>query len=158
MALKTQGTQVYIIDPGATGGPEVLELGCVTSIDGLENNREQLDATCLDSEARVYEPGMPTPGQATLGFNFDPQDPSHLRMYDLWRAGTKFEMAIGFGDGTAPPTLGSDDLFNLPSTRSWLVAHQVYFANIPLNLALNALVTASVTVQLSGFNDLYPKA
>lgn len=157
MALKTQGTQLYIIDEGASGGAEVLTVGCVISIDGIEATRDQLESTCLESEARTYEPGMPTPGQMTFGINFDPADSSHVRVYELWRSGVKFEMAMGYSDGTATPTLDSSDMFNLPTTRSWLVFHDAYIANVPQTLALNALVNANVAVQLSGFPDLIPK-
>lgn len=159
MSLKTQGTHLYIIDPDATGGPEVLQVGCVTSIDGIEATRDQLEKTCMESEAREYEPGMPTPGQMTFGINFDPADDSHVRIYELWRAGTKFEMALGYSDGTAAPSgIDTAGQFELPTTRSWLVMHDSYFANVPQSLALNALVTANVAVQLSGFPDLIRKA
>ncbi len=158
MPLKTQGTQLFIIDPDASGGPAVLQIGCVTSIDGIEATRDQNESTCLDSEARTYEPGLATPGQATFGINFDPADASHIRVFELWQAGTKFEMALGYSDGTAPPNgVDSAGLFDLPTTRSWLVMHNAYFANVPQNLALNALVTANVAVQLSGFPDIFVK-
>lgn len=156
--MKTQGTKLYIADPSATGGPEVLAIECVISIDGIEAPRDQIESTCLESDARTYEPGMPTPGQMTFGLNFDPKLDSHLKVYNLWKAGTKMEMALGYGDGTAPPTLDSSDLFELPTTRSWLVMHDSYFANVPQNLAINALVTANVAVQLSGFPDIFKKS
>jgi len=158
MALKTQGTHLYIIDPDVTGGPTVLTVGCVISIDGIEATRDQLESTCLESEARTYEPGMPTPGQMTFGINFDPADDTHVRVYDLWRTGVKFEMALGYSDGTAVPTIDTSGMFDLPSTRSFMVLHDSYIANVPQTLALNALVNANVSVQLSGFPDLFPKA
>lgn len=158
MALKTQGTQFYFIDPEGTSGPEVVAIDCVISGDGPSAPRDQLESTCLESEARTYEPGMPTPGQLTLGLNFDPSENSHVRVYELWRAGTKVEIAIGLSDGTAAPTLDSADLFELPTTRSFFVLHDAFFADIPLSLALNALVTANVSVQTSGFPELFPKA
>lgn len=158
MALKTQKTNLFLIDPDATGGPEVLQVGCVISIDGIEATRDQLETTCMEGEARTYEPGMPTPGQMTFGINFDPSDDSHVRVYELWRSGTKFEMAIGYSDGTASPSVDTDGLFDLPATRSWLVMHDSYIANVPQTLQLNALVNANVAVQLSGFPDLVRKS
>lgn len=155
--MKTQGTKLFFIDPSASGGPEMVAIDCVTNADGAEAPRDQIESTCLENEARTYEPGMPTPGQLTLGLNFDPSTASHKRIYDLWRAGTKIEMALGYSDGTDVPDLDSDDLFDLPTTRSFLVFHDAYFANVPQSFALNALVTANVTVQLSGFPDLFVK-
>lgn len=158
MALKTQGSNLYIIDPDATGGPAVLEVGCVTSLTGISVARDQIDVTCLDSEARIFEPGMATPGTATFNINFDPEDETHIRLYDLWRSGAKFEMALGYSDGSAAPDLDTAGLFDLPTTRSWLVFHQVYLSNVPQDLALNSVVTSAVEVQLSGFPDFFKKA
>ncbi len=158
MALKTQGTKVYIIDPEGTNQGDVLQIACATSIDGITAPRDQLDSTCLESAARTYEPGMPTPGQMTINLNFDPSSASHLRVYELWQSGTKFDMAIGYSDGTSDADVDTAGDFDLPSDRSWLVMTDAFFANVPQNLALNALVTASVSVQLSGFPDLFVKS
>ncbi len=158
MALKTQGTQFFIIDPDATGGPEVITVECAISIDGISASRDQLDTTCLESPARTYEAGLATPGQATVGLNFDPAVDSHFRVYNMWKEGIKTEMAVGYGDGTAIPGIDTDGLFDLPTTRSFVVLHDAYIADVPQTLALNALVNANVTIQLSGFPDIVRKA
>lgn len=161
MALKTKGTQLFIIDPADCS---ILEVGCVTAINGIEATRDQLETTCLDSAARTYEAGMAAPGQMTFTIHFDPADNTHERIYELWQSGDKFEMAVALGDGdlnTAGemdvPTADSSCLFDLPNTRSWIVTHQAYIANVPLTLALNALMDANVAVQLSGFPTLIKK-
>lgn len=156
MAIKTQGTHIYIVDPDETE-PVVITIQCVISASGLNAARDQLESTCLESEARTYEPGMPTPGQMSMTLNFDPSSSSHVRVYELWRAGTKFELAIGLSDGTAAADVDSDGMFDLPSTRTFFVSHDAYFADVPIDLALNALVTANVTLQLSGFPELFAK-
>jgi len=158
MTLKTQGTNLYFIDPDATGGPAVVAVGCVTSIGGISVARDQIETTCLEGVARTYEPGMPTPGQMTFGINFDPSDPSHARIFDLFKAGTKVDMALAYSDGTAPPTLDTSDLFDFPTTRSFIHFEDAYFADVPQDLALNSVVTSTVAVQLSGFPTLFPKA
>ena len=158
MSVKTQGTQLYIIDPEATGGPEVLVIECATSIDGISAGRDQIEVTCLEDQARSYEPGLATPGSATVAINTDPQNPSHVRLHELFVSGTKFDMAIGWADGTAAPTLDTNDEFVLPTTRTFLVALQSYVSDYPFNFAQNAVVASSVTFQLSGFPTLYPKA
>lgn len=159
MPLKTQGTQLFIIDPDNCS---VMEIACVTSIDGIAATRDQLESTCLDSAARTYEAGMATPGQMSFTINFDPSEASHNRVYELWQAGTKFEMALGYSDGILDsngdmeaPIVDSDCLFDLPDSRTFLVMHDSFFANVPQTLALNALVTANVSVQLSGFPDIF---
>lgn len=164
MALKTARTSLYFIDPeGDSNGAAIITVGCATSITGIGASRDQLEDTCLEDDARSYEAGLGTPGQATFTLNFDPSDESHVRVYELWRAGTKVEWALGLSDGPAapaalvPPTLDSDDQFNLPATRSWITFNG-YVADVPLDLALNALVTASVSIQVSDFPTVTPKS
>lgn len=158
MVLKTQGTQVYFVDP-RTGTPVVLEVGCPTGLSGMGSPRDQMETTCLNSPARTYEAGLATPAQVTMNINFAPDDASHLRLLDLWQSGEKFQMAIGYSDGTAAPTgVGTDGLMDLPTTRSWAVLNDVYVADFPQDFQLNALVTASITIQPSGFPDFIPKA
>jgi hypothetical protein len=164
MALKTARTSLYFIDPEFdSNGPGIVTVGCATSISGIGASRDQLEDTCLEDDARSYEAGLGTPGQASFTINFDPADASHVRIYELWRAGTKVDWALGLSDGPpapaalVPPTLQTDDTFNLPSTRSW-VTFNGYIADVPLDLALNALVSANVTIQVSDFPTVSPKA
>lgn len=157
MAIKTQGTQLYIIDPDATGGPEVLVIECATSIDGVGGSREQIETTCLEDIARTYEAGLVTPESVTVNINADPTSPSHVRLHELYVAGAKFDMAIAWGDGTAAPTLDTAGDFDLPDTRSFIVASDTYVSNFPFNFALNSVVTSAVTFQLSGFPVWFTK-
>lgn len=164
MALKTARTSLYFIDPDYnTAGAGIVTVGCATSISGIGASRDQLEDTCLEDDARSYEAGLGTPGQASFTINFDPSDESHVRIYNLWRAGTKVDWALGLSDGPAapaalvPPTLETDDTFILPDTRSW-VTFNGYVADVPLDLALNALLTANVTIQVSDFPTVTPKA
>ena len=85
MAKKTQGTDLYAIDPD-TG--TLLAPGCITSIDGIDTAIEQIETTCLQDSARRYEAGLATPGTATFGINTDPEDPDHVRLHELKIAGT----------------------------------------------------------------------
>jgi hypothetical protein len=156
MAIKTLRSSLYYIDPAED---EVVTVGCVTSLTGIEASRDQLETTCLEDSARSYEAGLGTPGTKTFTINFDPADASHVRVYNLWRAGTKVLWALGLGDGPpapaalVPPTYASDGGFNLPDTRSWIV-YEGYVANVPLDLSLNSMLTANVSVQISDFPTL----
>lgn len=159
MAIKTARTSMYYIDPE---GDAVVTVGCVTSVSGIEASRDQLEDTCLEADARSYLAGLATPGAKTFTINFDPADASHVKVYNLWKAGTKVQWAIGLSDGPpapaalVPPEYASDGGFSLPDTRSWLT-YEGYVANVPLDLPLNALVTANVSVQLSDFPNLTPR-
>lgn len=161
MSVKTQGTQMYCVDPGNNS---VLVVGCVTDIDGIDTTLDQLETTCLDSVARTYVGGLATPGSATFGINFDPADLSHVRMHQLKVAGDVLHWAIGFSDG-APnsagdrpaPTVDSSGAFVLPNTRSW-ITFDGFMNSYPFTFAINALVTSKVGIQISGEPAVIPKA
>lgn len=153
MASKTQGVQMWTIDPDTNA---ILEVGCVTAIDGIDTTIEQLETTCLSSPARTYVAGLATPGAATFTINFDPADASHVRLHALKVAGTTLQWAIGFEDGTAPPTANSAGDFVLPTTRSW-IDFEGFMNSYPFTAALNAVWTSTVGIQISGEPTVTPK-
>lgn len=153
MAVKTQGTELYFLDPDTDA---VVEVGCVTTITGLTAARDQIETTCLDSAARTYEAGMATPGAASFTINADPTDPSHVRLHELYVAGTKVDWALGWSDGTAAPTVDSNGLV-LPATRSW-INFNGYVSDFPFDFGLNAVVASNISVQVSDFPVWTPKA
>lgn len=152
MAVKTQGTELWFIDP-ATGQP--VKVGCVTTINGMTATRDQIETTCLDSDGRTYVAGMPTPGAATFGINFDPSDESHVLLHSLYGDGTDLHFALGWSDGTVDPTSDSDG-FTLPTSRTW-ITFDGFISDLPFDFSLNAVVSSSVSVQVSGFPVLTPK-
>lgn len=154
MAIKTQGTHLFFIDPVAQA---VMAVGCVTSISGITAARDQIETTCLESDARTYEAGMATPGAATFGINFDPKDPSHLRLHQLYVAGTSLKFAVGWSDGTSVPTIDTGGDFDLPPDRSW-IGMGGYVSDLPFEFALSAVVTSTVSIQISDFPVVVPKS
>ena len=161
MSIKTQGTQMYCVDPD---NKTILVVGCVTGIDGLDTTLDQLETTCLDSLARTYVGGLATPGSATFDINFDPADDSHVRMHQIKVSGAVLNWAIGFGDGIRDsngnlpqPTVDTSGNFVLPNTRSW-IAFQGFMNSYPFTFAINALVTSKVGIQISGEPAVLPKA
>lgn len=156
MAVKTQGTQLFVIDEFASGGAEILTIECATSLSGLGAPREQIETTCLESDSREYVGGLSTPGQLTVTINFDPAVESHFRLYELWKDNNNFKAAIGFGPETDVPTIATDGEFDLPTARSF-VTFEGYVVDLPLEFALNAVVTATIPIQVSGEYLLFPK-
>lgn len=154
MAKKTQGTALYFIDPSAPG--VVVLVGCPTSISGITAARDQIETTCLGDAARTYIPGLATPGTATFTINFDPSDASHVLLHSLYVAGTTVDWALGWSDGTAPPTADSNG-FVLPTTRSW-ITFDGFPSDVPFDFTLNAVVASNISVQMSGFPVLTPKS
>lgn len=157
MALKTQGTVLYTIDPA---DDSVLVVGCVTSIDGIDTSIEQIEITCLEDQARRYMAGLATPGAATFGINFDPADESHVRLHQLKKAGTTLQWAIGLSDGTAAPTVGADSAgdpnFVTPATRTW-ITFEGFMNSYPFSITPNSVVQSNVGIQISGDPDVEPK-
>lgn len=157
--INSQGTDIYAIDP-ADGS--LLDVGCVTSIDGIDTAIDQIETTCLNDLARTYEAGLATPGAATFGLMFDPANPVHIRMHQLKTSGATLQWAIGFSDGIGiQPTTGTDSSgdpeFVLPPTRTWLT-FEGYMNSYPFTFALNAKVTSTIGIQVSGEPVLIPKS
>lgn len=154
--MKTQGTQLYAIDP-ANG--QVLAVQCVTSIDGIDAAKSQIPTTCLEeTEAETYEAGLGQPGQATFGVNSDPSNnASHLRLHQLKVAGTSLQWAVGWSDATGTaPTVDSDGEFDLPPNRTWLL-FKGYMTAFPFSFAQNTTVQSNVGIQVSGEPVLIPR-
>lgn len=157
MAITSQRTVLYTIDPA---DDSVLVVGCVTNIDGIDTTIEQLEITCLADSARSYMAGLATPGSASFGINFDPADESHVRLHQLKVAGTTLQWAVGFSDGTAPPTVlvdsQGDGSFVFPTTRSY-IEFEGFMNSYPFTFALNAAVQSTVGIQVSGEPTLHIK-
>lgn len=154
MAVKTQGTRVYFIDPL---DDSIKTLECAISVQGIGGSRDEIEITCLEDLARSYEAGLINPETMTININADPSSASHVRLHQLYVSGDKFDMAIGWSDGSAAPTVGTDDTFDFPAERSFLALYQTFVQNFPFDFSLNAVVTSSVTFKLSGLPTLFPK-
>lgn len=155
MAVKTQGTDLYVIDP-ADGS--VITVGCPTSIDGIDTTLEQVEITCLGSSAREYMAGLATPGTATFGINTDPTDPSHVRLHQLKIAGTTLQWAVGWSEspGTAPTATTDSDgeyVFVTDPARSWIL-FEGFMNSYPFSFAQNSVVQSTIGIQVSGEPEL----
>ncbi|WP_417393653.1 phage tail tube protein [Gimesia sp.] len=158
MSIKTQGTQLYTIDP-ADGS--LLKVSRVTSIDGIDSTLDQIETTDLDGDVREYDSGLATPGAASFGIQVDPKDGSHVRLHQLKTSGTKVRWVVGWSDGKDIEPLIVDDGnggydFDLPETRSW-IDFTGFMNSYPFSFALNAVVASTVGIQISGEPILVPK-
>jgi hypothetical protein len=157
--MRSAGTTLWFLDPG--NGCEAVQVGCPTSITGLDSTIEQIETTCLESTARTYEAGLATPGTATFTLNLDPQDPTHTRLLALKAQGVTLQWAIGFPESQAEPTgavgSGSDDdcEWTLPTSRTW-VEFEGFVNSFAFDWSLNATITASVGIQVSGDPVMIP--
>lgn len=162
MAILTKGTQVFALVPPVSGdGPNtVMQVTCAKAFNPGGSPAEQVEITCLDSSEREYMKGLRTPGQATLTIDADPNDSSHLRLYQLSQAegDTTIKWALGWGDGATPPTLSVEgDDFELPEDRTWFI-FEGYVADFPFNFELGAVVSTEISIQRSGASAWIPKS
>lgn len=155
MAKKTQGTDLYAIDPDTE---DLLVVGCVTSIDGIDTTVEQNETTCLNALTRTYIAGLATPGAATFGINTDTDDESHVRLHQLKTQGKSLKWAVGWSESPGtPPTVDTSGDFDLPDVRSWIV-FEGFMNSFPFSFAQNTVVQSTVGIQVSGEPVLIPRA
>lgn len=157
--MRTAGVTLWFLDPD--NACEAVQVGCPTQIGGLDSTIEQIETTCLESPARTYEAGLATPGTATFTLNLDPQDDSHVRLLELKKAGKTLQWAIGFPESQAVPTgavgSGTDDdcEWTLPTSRTW-VTFEGFVNSYAFDFSLNAVISATVGIQVSGDPDMIP--
>ena len=157
MSILTQGTNLYFID-SALSSPAVVVVKCAISLNAGGSPADQIEDTCLEAKERSYQPGLRTPGQASMIINADSSEPSHVRLSQLANMNPPptLKWAIGWSDGTAPPTLDIYDEFVLPSTRTWTI-FDGYVVDFPVDFALNSVVATTIPIQRSGPSDFIPK-
>lgn len=148
--LKTQGTQLYFIDSSTTDGPELVTMTCPSGITGLGGARDQVEDTCLDNtDAKTFVAGLANPGTASVPFIFSPQATSHQLLFDLKSRGDTLLWAIGLSDGTAVPTIQSDNDIIVPATRSWF-EFAGFVSDVNIDIATNEVVRGTLSIQTSG--------
>lgn len=155
MPIKSQGTELFYVRPGSD--PALVKLFCPTGISGLGGAADQIDSTCLsDTEDRQYVRGLGNPGQVSVPVNFEPSQASHQDMFDLKAAGDTLQWIIGLSDGTAIPTLDSNDN-PVPAAGRTFIQFSGYVSDWALDIASNDIVKGTLTIQRSGSVTMTPK-
>lgn len=148
MAIKTQTTQLYIINPTQT--PAVLEVGQVTDIEGIDAPISAVESTTLASDHRTYTPGIAEPASASFSVLFDPADDAQATLHSLRNAGTQLHWAVGFSDGEAPPAIVTDgDTFDNTAIARSFVYFDGFMTSFDFSAAINGVVASKVGVQLT---------
>jgi hypothetical protein len=150
MAKLTQGTSLFWID-GAT-----VRQVAATNINGLSAQRDSIETTDLEAEAKTFMPGLMSPGSAQFSIQFDPSNAVHTALHSAYKAGTVLKWALGWSDGTAVPTTAAGE-FTLPTTRSFL-NFDGFIQDVTFDFSLNTVVNSQVSIQVSGMPDLTVKA
>ncbi|WP_064746809.1 phage tail tube protein [Lysobacter antibioticus] len=150
--LRTQGTELFFVDSLSSSVAAVIKLACPTGITGLGGAADQLEDTCLDNiDDKTYKRGLGNPGQVSVPFNFIPSNSSHQVLFDLKESGDVIQWLIGLSDGTADPTLDSNDnIVPPPAPQRTSLGFDAYIADVNIDIATNEIVRGTLTLQRSG--------
>ncbi len=151
MAKLAQGTSLFFIKDATT----VVKVAA-TNVSGISAQRDPLETTDLDASAKTFMAGLMSPGSAQFTIQFDPAIVSHNDLHAAYVAGTTLKWALGWSDGTAAPTATGGE-FTLPDTRSFL-SFEGFVQDVSFDFSVNSIVTAQVSVQVSGMPTLTAKA
>lgn len=148
--VKTQGTELFLIDDVTTTDPTLVKFACPTGITGLGGAKAQINSTCLsDTVDETFVAGLGTPGQVSVPFNLIPRDASHQLLFTLKEAGTVLSWLECLSESTTPPTIDTDGAFVVPTNRTSF-GFQAYIADINIDVATNEIVKGTLTLQRSG--------
>lgn len=158
MSLKTKGSEVFFVYTNSNGYT-VVKLGCPKGVSGLGGSKPQIDQTCLDSTEMEFGPGMASPGAITIDLDFDPSKVSHEDLIAMDVADTVTTWIVALSDGATsivPTVNASTGVVSYPNGRTF-ISFSGYIADVPLDLKVNANVTAAVSVQRSGARTFHFK-
>lgn len=150
MSVRTQGTELFFVDTVSSSVAELVKVTCPTGVSGLGGARDQIESTCLDATGdKSFMAGLGNPGQVSVPFNLDPTAVSHQRLFDLKADGSVLAWIACLSDGTADPTLDTDDTIIVPASRSSF-QFSAYVADVNIDIATNEIVRGTLTLQRSG--------
>lgn len=156
MAMKTQGTSLFMLAPAATA---ITKIGGITGFNPGGAPADQMETTTLEDNDKTSMKGLRTPGQATGTVQADPRKAEHVELYELSQddGDENCQFFLGWSDGTAVPTLDeATGEVTLPTTRTWFI-FDGYVADFPMDFQGNTVVTTQLAIQRSGKGKWQPK-
>jgi hypothetical protein len=148
--VRTQGTELFVIDTIASEPAEIIKISCPTGITGLGGPRDQIEDSCLDTVGdKTYQAGLGNTGQVSVPFNLIPRDESHQFLFDWKEDGSVMDWVVCLSEAATDPTLDTDDTFILPTDRT-TIEFSGYVADVNLDIATNEIVRGTLTIQRSG--------
>lgn len=147
--VSTRGTELFYVDNFTSSVAVIRKMSCPTGITGIGGPADQIDITCLSSVEREFAPGFQNPAALSVPFNFIPSAEDQQALFDLKQSGATVPWLIALSEGTAQPTLDSDDQIVPPAGRTSL-AFDGYVADLNLDIATNEIVRGTLSIQRSG--------
>lgn len=147
--VRTQGTELFVIDTISTTDPTIVKISCPTGITGLGGARDQIEDTCLDAtDEKTFQAGLGNPGQVSVPFNLIPRNTGHQALFAWKSDGSVMKWLICLSEGTTDPTVSGSD-FVKPSDRT-TIEFSAFVADVNIDLATNDIVKGTLTLQRSG--------
>lgn len=154
MSVLTQGTHVFLLHDGA-----VTRIRKAISINPGSAPAGQIDDTTLDDTVFMQNrASLREPGQGSLSLRADPGEASHVTLFELSETAPspRIRIAIGWADGTEPPTAGTGGGFDFPAGRTF-TDFECQITDFPFDFQQNATVATEVTLQRTGGISWTPK-
>lgn len=146
--LRTQGTELWMLDPDAVVGEEIVKIGNVTGYGEFGKQSNDIVVSNLDSTAVEKLAGLPDNGDLGLTVNVDPTSAAHQLLEDLAGTDARRTFCIGYSDGTTAPTFVDPNL-TAPTART----SQTFLASVKAfrqSVGLDSVVSANVSLGISG--------
>lgn len=143
--LKTQGTEIYLLDDADTGN-EVRKIGQITGFSGVGGQAGEIDVTDLDSLAREFAAGLKDNGTISINVNWDPQDASHTTLDGLV-GGAEKRFFIACSEASTQPTYSAG--YTLPTDRTTLDFNGVLLS-FQLDAETDNVWRGSLSIRVSG--------
>lgn len=148
--VKTQGTELFLIDTVSESDPYILKFACPTGITGLGGAKDQIEDTCLDNTTdKTFVAGLGNPGQVSVPFNLIPRNGSHQLLFTLKEDGSTLKWLACLSESATDPTIDSGDVFDPPNDRTSF-AFDAYISDVNIDIATNEIVRGTLTLQRSG--------
>lgn len=147
--VRTQGTELFVIDTISTTDPTIVKISCPTGITGLGGARDQIEDTCLDAtDEKTFQAGLGNPGQVSVPFNLIPRNTGHQALFAWKSDGSVMKWLICLSESTTDPTVSGSD-FVKPVDRT-TIEFSAFVADVNIDLATNDIVKGTLTLQRSG--------
>jgi hypothetical protein len=153
--VRTQGSELFVIDSVNHTDPTIVKMACPTGITGMGGARDQIEDTCLDTTGdKTFQAGLGNPAQVTVPFNLIPRDTGHQGLFALKEDGSVLHWIACLSEAATDPTLDSDDTFIGPTDRSWF-KFDAYVSDVNIDIATNEIVRGTLTLQRSGAVEFF---
>lgn len=142
----SQGTHVWVKHNTSSSASTLTKMLCITGIELGDDSPNEIPNTCLEETSTttsVY--GLNTPGDGSIKINTDPTNQSHLKLLQLADDMAEVEVVIGWSDGTAEPTLTTNNL-TTPTGRTFSTFTAILRPSSP-TFEPDSLVTHTVSMK-----------